>query len=283
MKASAFSSASPGRANEDFATWDDQVAVVVDGAGMPDSLAPPCIHGVSWFARALGAALRTAASGSGTLRDALAEAIVHTAGSHASTCSVHDPLSPSATVAALRLRHGSVEWLVLGDCTLILDRGGFVQAISDTRLATVAQHERAAMHSAPPGSNERRRLHARLVQAERALRNQPGGYWVAAADPQAAEAALSGSAPARDVARAALMTDGAARYETTLALADWPTCLDILEREGPDSLIRRVREAEFSDSALTRWPRSKPHDDATVVYVPLSSFEEEATPGSDTA
>ncbi|MFE5628056.1 protein phosphatase 2C domain-containing protein [Streptomyces sp. NPDC056543] len=265
MEVSAFSSACPGRTNEDFATWDDRVAVVVDGAGMPDSLAPPCMHGVAWFARTLGAALRAAASGSGTLRDALAEAIMTTAGAHRDTCSVDDPLSPSATLALLRLRGGAVEWLVLGDCTLVLDRGGVAEAISDSRLANVARSERVAMKTAPPGSIARRHLHTRLVQAERALRNRPGGYWVAAADPQAANEALSGSLPLSDVPRAALMTDGAARAVTTFALADWTACLDILGREGPEPLIDRIREAELRDTTLTRWPRSKPHDDATVV------------------
>lgn len=267
MDVSASSSACPGRANEDFAAWNDRVAVVVDGAGMPDALRAQCIHGVSWFAETLGTALCAAAGGGGSLRDALADAIEHTARTHRQTCAVDDPLSPSATLAVLRLRDDAIEWLVLGDCALVVDHGGTVEAISDTRLAAVATSERAAMKDAAPGSAERRRLHSRLVQAERASRNQPGGYWVAASEPEAADASLYGSCPAGDVARAALLTDGAARLVTTFALADWAACLDLLEEQGPKSLIGRVREAELSDVALTRWPRSKPHDDATVVYV----------------
>ncbi|MEU8760903.1 protein phosphatase 2C domain-containing protein [Streptomyces sp. NPDC048659] len=267
MDVSASSSACPGRANEDFAAWGDCVAVVVDGAGMPDTLQAPCIHGVSWFARTLGTALCSAAGGDGTLRDALAGAIEHTARAHRDTCALGDPLSPSATLAALRLREDVVEWLVLGDCTLVVEHGGVVDAVSDARLAEVGRSERAAMKRAVPGSPERRHLHARLVQVERASRNRPGGYWVAASEPQAAEAAVCGSFPVRDVARAALMTDGAARAVTAFALADWAGCLDLLEQEGPEALVRRVRDAELSDIALTRWPRSKPHDDATVIYV----------------
>ncbi|MFE5632081.1 hypothetical protein [Streptomyces sp. NPDC056543] len=90
---------------------------------------------------------------------------------------------------------------------------------------------------------------------------------MAASEPQAADAALYGSYPARDVPQAVLMTDGATRLVTTFALADWRACLGILEDQGPESLIGRVRDAELSDSTLTRWSRSKPHDDATAVYV----------------
>ncbi|MET9648714.1 protein phosphatase 2C domain-containing protein [Streptomyces sp. NPDC006460] len=264
---SVSSSACPGRANEDFAAWNDQVAVVVDGAGMPAALRAPCIHGVSWFAEALGTSLCAAAGGGGSLQDALAGAIEHTARSHRHTCSIDDPLSPSATLAMLRLRDDTIEWLVLGDCTLVVDRRGAVEAISDTRLEAVAQTERAAMKDAAPESAERQRLHTRLVEAERACRNRPGGYWVAASEPRAAHASLHGTYSVSDVARAALLTDGAARLVSTFALADWAECLNLLEEQGTATLINRVRGAELSDSALLRWPRSKLHDDATVAYI----------------
>ncbi|MGW0034961.1 protein phosphatase 2C domain-containing protein [Streptomyces sp. NPDC003314] len=269
MRVEAFSSGCPGRENEDFSAWDDQMAVLLDGAGMPSTMNPPCVHGVAWFVRTLGTALRAQASRGSSLRDALASAIEQTAETHRDICAVDDPLSPSATLAVLRARGDVVEWLVLGDCTLVLERGHTVEAISDDRLAYVAQGERSAMAAAVPGSAERLQLHAQLVRAERALRNRPGGYWVAAAEPQAAEEALHGSCSRRDIARAALMTDGAARLVTPFALADWEGCLDILEEQGPKRLVEQVRDAERGDTSLERWPRSKQHDDATALYIRL--------------
>jgi hypothetical protein len=41
---------------------------------------------------------------------------------HRDTCDVADPISPSATVAILRLSDGLIEHLVLGDSVLVLDR-----------------------------------------------------------------------------------------------------------------------------------------------------------------
>ncbi|MEU2231853.1 protein phosphatase 2C domain-containing protein [Streptomyces vietnamensis] len=269
MHVTAFSSACPGRTNEDFATWNDRVVVLLDGAGMPSELQPPCVHGVTWFARTLGTVLCSTARCRESLPDSLAAAIAQTADLHRDTCSVDDPLSPSATLAALRVREDSVDWMVLGDCTLVLDREGAPEAISDDRLASVARDERAAMRAAPPDSDERRSLHGRLVRAERALRNRPEGYWVAAADPLAAQAALHGTCPRRDVTRAALLTDGAARLVALFALADWSECMTELATQGPETLVGRVRDAELSDPASTRWPRSKAHDDATAVYISL--------------
>ncbi|MFE6817571.1 protein phosphatase 2C domain-containing protein [Streptomyces sp. NPDC057677] len=266
---SAFSGACPGRANEDFATWNDRVVVLLDGAGMPSDLQPPCRHGVAWFARTLGTAMCLTARGERSLPDALAAAIAQTADLHRDTCAVDDPLSPSATLAALRVREDSVDWLVLGDCTLVLDHGKLPEVITDDRLSMVAREERAAVRAAPPDSDERRALHGRLVRAERAVRNRPGGYWVAAADPVAAGAAPHGTCPRGDVSRAAMLTDGAARLVNLFALTDWSHCLTTLATEGPETLVGRVRDVELSDPASTRWPRGKTHDDATAVYISL--------------
>ncbi|MFB8403834.1 protein phosphatase 2C domain-containing protein [Streptomyces sp. NPDC055912] len=269
MDVAAFSSACPGRANEDFATWNDRVVVLLDGAGMPSELRAPCVHGVAWFARTLGTALCSKAVGSVALPDALAQAIEYTADLHRGTCFVDDPLSPSATLAVLRLDRGVVDWLLLGDCTLVIERSHSVEAISDKRLAAVAKGERAALRAAPVASPERDRLHVRLVQAERALRNRPGGYWVVAADSHAAYESLHGSFAAQDVTRLALLSDGAARLVSPFNQIGWAELLTILDGQGPERLIELVRQAELQDSARTRWARSKVHDDATVAYIRL--------------
>lgn len=43
--------AAPGRPNEDFVIATPDIAIVVDGAGIPFG---GCHHGVSWYARQLG-------------------------------------------------------------------------------------------------------------------------------------------------------------------------------------------------------------------------------------
>ncbi|WOX23350.1 protein phosphatase 2C domain-containing protein [Streptomyces solicathayae] len=267
MHVALSSAARPGGSNEDFAVGSAECVVVLDGAGTPEGLPTGCIHGVAWFARTLGSALHSeAVEARGNLAGCLATAIRNTTDLHRGTCDVDSPFSPSATVAVLRSRGAEAEWLVLGDAALVLDHGGEPEVITDQRLAGVASEERAALRTAVPGSVEEGRTHTRLVQAERAMRNTPGGYWVAAADPGAAEEAITGSTPLAHVRRAALLTDGAARFVDTFALGDWSACLDTLQQHGPADLIKQVRDAEFSDPALDRWPRSKMHDDATVIF-----------------
>ncbi|MGW2204740.1 protein phosphatase 2C domain-containing protein [Streptomyces sp. NPDC001774] len=262
------SCARPHGANEDFVLSSPTVVVVLDGAGMAPGMKSGCGHGVAWYVEQLGTRLHAeAARQESPLADCLAVAIESTAGRHRDTCAVDDPLSPSATVALARIRGDLFEWLVLGDCTVIVETHGVVTTTTDDRLAHVAQQAREALAGTAPGSAARSEAHQALVREERVLRNTPGGYWVAAADPAAASQAFTGVENASRVQAAALLTDGAARLVTTFHATNWRGCLDLLAHNGPDNVIQQVREAEHSDPDLSRWPRSKQHDDATIAYI----------------
>src|SRR5688500_3102313 len=106
-----------GRVNEDFAAATATAAVLLDGAGIPGA-ETVCLHGVAWYTTRLGGTLLGLLSllpdrGLPTL---LAEAIEQVTDLHRDTCDVADPISPSATVAMLRVSGDRVEYLVLGDC-----------------------------------------------------------------------------------------------------------------------------------------------------------------------
>jgi hypothetical protein len=109
------------------------------------------------------------------------------------------------------------------------------------------------------------RRYADLVTELRRHRNQAKGYWVASSTPDAAYQALTGSIPTLEVRRAALLSDGATRLADRFGVMAWPRVFDLLDREGPSSLIMQTREAESSDPNGRRWPRSKRHDDASAV------------------
>lgn len=100
----------------------------------------------------------------------------------------------------------------------------------------------------------------------RAHRNQPEGFWVAAANSAAVAQALTGSIPRTNVVALTALTDGASRAVDRFDLTDWPGALNIFRTEGPAELIARVRAAENSDPDGARWPRGKDKDDATAAW-----------------
>ncbi|MFD5034119.1 hypothetical protein ACFWM0_27490 [Streptomyces sp. NPDC058405] len=174
-----------GRVNEDFAGAVPTAAVLIDGAGIPGAESI-CRHGVAWYAGGLGGCLLSLLAGvrDRSLSALLAEAIEQVTDDHRDTCDVADPISPSATVAILRLSDGLIEHLVLGGSVLVLGRAeGEPLVVSDPREVIISRSYRSALKATAEGSDEYRRV----LRDLRANRNQPGGFWVAKDDPRAAD------------------------------------------------------------------------------------------------
>jgi hypothetical protein len=263
----------PGRDNEDFAAATADAAVLVDGAGLSGT-STRCRHGVAWYSRTLGATLfRRVIDDARDLRAVLAEAIAETANAHGNACDLRDPGTPSATVIVVRLMPEAVQYLVLADSVLVVSpREGDAFGVTDDREALVGRRYRGVMDQAANGTAEHEQARQDYVQAMRQHRNRPDGFWVAAADPAAAEEALTGVLPRADLHAVALLSDGASRLVDRFGLDTWDGLMATLASGGPNELLRLVRAAENSDLAGRRWPRGKTHDDATAVYLPFDRF-----------
>ena len=254
--------------NEDFAAAVPGAAVLLDGAGVAEA-ETGCVHGVAWFAGTLGALLlRTVtARPARSLADCLAGALSEVRSQHEGSCDLTSRASPTSTVVAVRVADGQLQYLVLGDSTLLrAGPDGAPVAVTDRRLDEVGRGLRGPLDALPTGSPEHAAALADYRDALTRLRNRPGGFWIAGPDPHAAEHALTGTVPLDALASVTLLSDGATRLVDRFGVAGWGQVLDTLNRSGPDELIRQVREAEAEDPEGRRWPRDKAHDDATVLH-----------------
>jgi len=260
--------AKPNQPNEDFVAATPDAVVLLDGAGTPPGSESGCIHGVAWFARQLGVTLLLAmtAYDDPGLVECLGASIGQVRSLHANTCDLEHPGSPSATVVALKVRERTIDYLVLADSVLVLDLSTELRVLTDDQEARTGGQFRARMDALPNGTSEHEEAHREYVEALRAHRNRPGGFWVASTDPEAAVYALTGSVPTAQAQAAAVLSDGASRLVDRFRLATWEDVLKILDTLGPRELLRQVREAESGDPLGTRWPRGKATDDASVVY-----------------
>jgi hypothetical protein len=262
--------AKPNHPNEDFVAATPDVVVLLDGAGTPAGSESGCVHGVAWFVRRLGTALissmtMTQENGS-DLVACLAASIGEVRSLHADTCDLEHPGSPSATVAAVRIREEALDYLVLADSVLVLDLSTELRVVTDQQEAQIGRRFRARMDALPNGTPEHEKAYREYVESLRAHRNRPGGFWVASTEPEAAAQARTGSVPRTWVRAAAVFSDGASRLVDRFGLATWEDVLKTLDTQGPRELLHQVREAEKSDPHGSRWPRGKFHDDATVAY-----------------
>ncbi|MEU3841789.1 protein phosphatase 2C domain-containing protein [Streptomyces sp. NPDC028635] len=249
----------PIRPNEDFAgigvpaSGQGGSLVVLDGVTPPRNGDTGCLHSVPWYTARLGGALTelTVSLLDVPLAEVLSRAIARTAAAHAGTCDLSHPRTPQATVVVARWSAALVEYLVLSDSALLVHSpAGAVTAVLDDRLARLP---RAAL-----ATDE-------MIDAH--LRNKEGGFFTAAADPSVAGRAVTGSLPREEVSALAALTDGATRWVEKFREGDWADCLRLIQKEGAQALVARVRSLERADAqARVRLGGSKTHDDATVVY-----------------
>jgi hypothetical protein len=251
---------SPDVANEDWWGATSRVVVVLDGVTVPAGMETGCRHGTPWYVWQLGTRILQDAEAGEPLDDALWHAIERVAHAHRRTCDLNSAGAPSAAAAILRIGGDAAEYLVLADVTIALQADGKTRVVTDDRVG-------ASVASVDPQAAD---VGEQIARRRAADRNRPGGYWVAAADPDAAGHAVTGTVafPRRRTgssrwagrARAVVMTDGAARAATMFGVA-WN---DVLGWD-PAGLIAEVRLAEAGDRECMRWPRFKVSDDATAV------------------
>lgn len=279
MRTVAASEPAPGHPNEDVHFANDTVAVVLDGATIPAGATTSCLHTTQWFARTLGEQAFAQLNGTHEcdLSHVLAGSITWFAAQHATTCEIHDTAHPSATVVVLRETQTGYDYLVLGDSTLVFHGPAGIRAITDHRLQeNIAPQLRARLQHLSRGSAEHDAARAELLAAERAGRNSDDGYWIAATNPTAAYRALTGHVDFADAHAALLLTDGASVLVDRFATHDWEDLFAIARSDGPQAVIEQVRAAE-KDPGIARLPRSKPHDDATIVYCELVATDSGAS------
>lgn len=265
MHATIATDAAPGHVNEDFAAASTTTAVLLDGAGLSGANDGGCIHGVAWYVRQLGREiLHTTGLRPGVaLPDTLAHAIATVARSHEDTCDLEHPGTPSATVIIIDVSENALRYLVLADSTLVLDGPSGQTVICDNREAQLGHRHRAAMDAQDGGTPAHDRARRDYIETMLAYRNRPGGFWVAAASPEAAYHALTDEI---DLPTSALLvSDGAARVVDRFGLARWEDVSRLVTTRGVNALIDANRAAERSDPRGQRWPRGKIFDDCTAI------------------
>lgn len=252
-----------GEKNQDRYAYGDGWAFVLDGASSFDKTKPE--HDGGQYAERLKLALSAGLSDAArSTPEVVARAIrsASEAYSGADSC-------PTSTIAMARWCDGSVEVFVLGDSTAVLISTNGEEVISDARLATIGRGLREQYRSRLRdgcGFDAHHRDILRRLQAKQALaRNQPGGYWIAGSAPDAARHAITSARPARGLNAVILATDGAASGLRYGVFNGWTSIQD----SDLHQALLSVHRAESADPKAERWPRSKIHDDKTVVTVTM--------------
>lgn len=259
------------RPSEDVVVVRPDAVIVLDGA---TTLRPELPSG-GWYARRLAETIAARLDRSDPLVTSLATVLAAAIEALAAEAGLVPGSSPSSTAALLRWTDETVDALVLGDSPVVAFGPGGTRVLADERLAVAPRR----------GGGYRERLrtgagygpeHVAALRGSGAamdgLRNRPGGFWVAEADPAAAYQAHTASWPLSTVDSVLLATDGVScGVDDYRVFAGWPAVLDLATTRGVDAVLAAVRAAERADPDGKRWPRPKPHDDQALVLVDFTA------------
>jgi hypothetical protein len=251
----------------------DGLVVVLDGASAYDpSVSPDATD----YVDTLGPTLIDRITGhrSANLRDSLADAIRYTA----RKLSLVPGKCPSSTVSVVRWDRDAVDVLVLGDSPVTVQyidgrRETLVQHPMDHIAPNLRQCYRERLAAGYGYDAGHRSLLQEIQRREAPLRNVPEGYWIAEAEPLAADAASRLSIRSSSVSACVLESDGIAHLALALGL------------DAMDLIGRSSHELERCLAKLQAWesdrdpngayaPRSKVHDDKTIAILEGDCFGE---------
>jgi hypothetical protein len=239
----------------------ERAVIVLDGASAFDPSAPRADQYVDGFLDELRATVDSSASLPTILRDAI--------GRVSARLRLAPGGGPSSTILILREAGEWLEIAVLGDSTAVLGfRDGGTERITDDRISDVAVEQRRTyrgrLRDGLGYDATHRALLTDIQRAERASRNRCGGYWIAEADPAAADNAVVRRYRRAALAWCVLATDGAQRVIDHLHL-DWAV-LPKATQAGLDAILDDLQAWEAQqDSNASQLPRAKRHDDKTIV------------------
>ncbi len=270
FRRTAWHSRPGGSCNEDAAGGGSGWLYVLDGATGLTGGAPvmDAASDAAWLARETARWLDRHLPDSGrTLEDILAEGMDRLRGQWKGP---EDTL-PSAGIALFRARGAVVEYFGLGDCAASLQKtDGSMDTWEEQALRrldanalqqaqALAARKGCSLRQAMPGIRD-------ILQAHRALRNTPQGYWILDPTGQGIPHARRAEVPLQECRSLFLCTDGLAQC-IGFGLADSLSGLHRrVQRDGLQPLFDQLDAQQQDDLDLQRLPRFKWRDDASGAF-----------------
>lgn len=253
-----------GEVNQDYYAYGKTYAIVLDGASsfLPEKTSIDA----ATYVKALGDALaiRLESCHLNEMPDVVATAICEVAVKY----DLVEESSPNSTIAIAKWNKEELCAYVLGDSPiLIMENSGNLKEISDNRMAQFGDDIRNKYKlrlSCGLGFDEvHKESLKKLQQIQKKYKNISNGYWVAGAKEDSAYHAITKNFLLSDVRSIIICSDGG--YQS---LAGYSCGVDYLI---PESVIKEMHIFERRDEFGIKFPRSKKHDDKTIVVIKKES------------
>jgi Protein phosphatase 2C len=268
-----------GLVNEDRVGMVGDLAWVIDGA--TDVVDEPLVGDVSdaaWFANALDSTLRRHAEDPPSELGLLIPIVTHELAAAFNQSARRSPKGrqdhPSASALIVRERDGQLDYLSVGDCTLLAEaerglmRLGTAAGGGDRALAaTIRRFQEVQTELSAAAMRDRIWPH---IRATRGLMNDPNGYGVISITEPPLSFVCSGTVQLASHGAALMGSDGLLRLVDVFTSHSEQSLVNAARSIGLCSLIDELRALEVADPHNIRYPRAKTFDDASGVLLAKS-------------
>jgi len=271
------STADNTKPNDDWIGFNEQIAVVADGAtGLSEQrLIEEADSDAQWIAKK-GADRFLVGNPGDPVRDLVREINTHaleTIIGHGSANSIPRYAWPSASFIMIRDQGGLLEISGLGDCMAFVEtRDGYTDrfsAMADNR-ADESASARADLAKRPKHDEAIRSPEViASLRAKRELNNTPqSGVWTLGLVPEASEHVFTVALPSDEVTHVLLMSDGFSAAVDAYKLWDESALMAVAKTDGLTKINAGIRHVErVVDPDAMRFPRYKQSDDSSAILL----------------
>lgn len=263
--------------NEDTFFVSDKFGFVLDGAtGLLKENISPNASDAEWFVLKMKSILEQTAMQDLPLSQIVANAIVNADKEYMSFDGAENIKSkPSSGIALYRLNGDFLEYLLLGDVSLLVKfKSGKVTQLLMPQL-TKLDGENIAKMTQVAKENNINVIDARPLINDDLLRvrlsqNTPNGYYILSDNPEAARNALTGKIELAQVESLTALSDGFSQVYDTFELFKSPEELvAALDEKTAEEIYEQLWELQEQDKYCNAHPRFKIRDDSTLIHVKL--------------
>lgn len=181
---------------------------------------------------------------------------------------------PSASVVIIKFYTDKLEYILLGDCTLLLNKLNEDIIIKDERVCKLDEKVFSKMENLNKRCNltifEKKNILLPLIIENRLKKNSDKGYWILEFNKEAIEKSIHGYIDVEGEVRIMMSSDGFSCAWDRYNIFKENEMIEVGKNKGIGYINNKIRKLEKEDYNGIIFPRFKESDDSSCVYLHIT-------------
>ncbi|WP_434796527.1 hypothetical protein [Terrisporobacter vanillatitrophus] len=181
---------------------------------------------------------------------------------------------PSASAIIIKFYKDKLEYIIFGDCTLLLNKLDENIKIKDERVCKLDEKVFLKMEKLNKSSNltilEKKDILLPFIIENRLKKNSDKGYWILEFNKDAVEKSIHGYIDIEDEVKIMMSSDGFSCAWDRYNIFEENEMIEVGKSKGIEYINEKIRELEKKDNNGMIFPRFKESDDSSCVYLHIT-------------